>query len=761
MMKKRNVAVAMAAVTMASTVSPLVAQAAEVVNKEMMKSEQVKLINKVRELLAVTYDDETETGYENGQIPELAEGQKASALNSVYEIKVKKTGKIITSITELKEAIKADGDVTIVISDKGHTKDSEGKIIATNSDKYTVRELMELADERIADDEKAAAIEEYNNLKTEAQALLDTFGSGKENEQYASGAASEKTALETAAKELTGSETLNEVKDAKTALETAKKALEDKLVELKGALPFRASKSSTENLDTLVGVEGIVSVSYNDTKNILTINLENAKKIELSEGSEKLDFNSPKKDTADRVVGFNKAKAVDIKTEVLANVTLTDSKLATVEASKLFNGVMLTEEGKSIVKADGSIVTIDDVNYTVSVESEDGVQTVVKDKEFKLVLEFTLEPNTKTSENIVYKVTINSDKKSELEKLLEMVTDNQTTQMATELSGKNRVETAIYVSKELYSNPNASNGSANSIVLVEENSIVDGLTATPLAVAANAPILYTNSTSVQSSVKAEIKRALNYDNQTIADLKDTTVYLVGGENKLSANIVEEMEDLGLKVKRLAGNTRTETSLEVAKEINKIANEDSNVTVSDEAFVVGFEGESDAMSISSRAGKKDAIMPIIVADKDKLSKEAFKFVSEKFKSVDIIGGETVVTESVEEQLVEELTSSKVERVKGANRFETNAAVIEKYYKDANADTVYLAKDGQAKKHELVDSLVGGRLAAEKTAPVVLATNNLSNEQSDAIELVAGKASLVQIGGGVAKTVVEKIAKVLGL
>ncbi len=747
----------MAAVTMAGTVAPLVAQAAEVVNKEMMKSEQVKLINKVRELLAVTYDDETETGYENGQIPELAEGQKASALNSVYEIKVKETGKIITSANDLKEAIKAAGDVTIVISDKGHTKDSEGKIIATNSPKYTVRELMELADGRIAADKALeTAKAEYNTLKASAQEFLKTFDSSGENETYKTQVQTEYDALKASAKELTGSEDLEAVKTAKTALENAKKALEDKLLEVKGAaLSFRASKAVEENLDTLVGVEGIVSVSYDDTKNVLTINLENDKKIELREGSEKLDFASPKKDTANNVVGFNKAKAVDIKTEVLANVTLTDSKLQTVEASKLFNGVMLSEEGKSIVRANRSTVTIDNVNYTVSVESQDGVQTVVKDKKFKLVLEFTLAPKNKTAKNIVYKVTINSDKKSELEKLLEMATDNQNAQMATEVSGKNRVETAISVSKELYSNPEVSGDSANAIVLVEENSIVDGLTATPLAVAANAPILYTNSKSVQSSVKAEIKRALNYDNKTIANLKDTTVYLVGGENKLSANIVKEMEALGLKVKRLAGNTRTETSLEVAKEINKI----DNVKVSEEAFVVGFEGESDAMSISSRAGKRDNIMPIIVADKAKLSEEAFKFVSEKFNSVDIIGGDTVVAESVEEQLVEEFTSSKVERVEGANRFKTNAAVIEKYYQDATI--VYLAKDGQAKKHELVDSLVGGRLAAETTAPVVLATNNLSNEQSDAIELVADKASLVQIGGGVAKTVVEKIAKVLGL
>ena len=62
----------------------------------------------------------------------------------------------------------------------------------------------------------------------------------------------------------------------------------------------------------------------------------------------------------------------------------------------------------------------------------------------------------------------------------------------------------------------------------------------------------------------------------------------------------------------------------------------------------------------------------------------------------------------------------------------------------------------------DALTAANLIAQTNAPVVLATDKLSDEQIDAIRLRAQKAdSLYQVGHGVDRSVMETIASKLGL
>ena len=65
-------------------------------------------------------------------------------------------------------------------------------------------------------------------------------------------------------------------------------------------------------------------------------------------------------------------------------------------------------------------------------------------------------------------------------------------------------------------------------------------------------------------------------------------------------------------------------------------------------------------------------------------------------------------------------------------------------------------------ELVDALAAANFASEMNAPIVLATNKLSKEQENALELNAKNAhALYQVGHGVARDVVKTIAENLGL
>ena len=347
-------------------------------------------------------------------------------------------------------------------------------------------------------------------------------------------------------------------------------------------------------------------------------------------------------------------------------------------------------------------------------------------------------------------VTLRANTKADLEKLIDLL--NGQLGDVTSIIGTNRVDTAIKLSKENY-NKNGSSA-VNDIVLVGEHAIVDGLSAAPLAATKNAPLLLTNSKTLNAEVKEEIKRAMNLkDGITAGQAK--TVYIVGGETVVSKEIELELAKMGLTVKRLAGLNRSTTSLEVAKEVG----------ITNKAFVVGGNGLADAMSIAPVAAREKS--PIIVVDQAKLSDEA-KTTLRSFGTADIIGGETVVSKEVEKEIDSSVLGTST-RVEGKNRKETNAAVITKYYKDNKSNMFYVAKDGtnadlNKVNSELVDALAVAPIAGNQGAPIVLATNDVNTKQAIAINGAKKSTTgnkLVQVGGGVAEAVIKQVKELLGL
>ncbi len=349
------------------------------------------------------------------------------------------------------------------------------------------------------------------------------------------------------------------------------------------------------------------------------------------------------------------------------------------------------------------------------------------------------------------------------------------------LAGSNRYETAVKIAEEYaglttvgvrHETTPSTTANAN-IVLVNGDALVDGLAAAPLAATkvnningkdVSAPILLTEADELPKETKAYLKRILK--NVEIGSLKKVTIHLVGGESVLNKSLERELFHLGFKVERYGGDNREETSLEVAKEVEK-----TNTT--NERFVVGADGEADAMSIAAVAAYNKT--PIIVAKRGGISEDALHTFDEK-ANVAIVGGETVVTEAEENGL--KSVSKAVIRLGGENRKATNAKIIETYYKRSALDSnsgfvgeavgngrtnhVIVAKDGQRKKTELVDALAAANFASEIKAPIVLATDKLSKEQISALELNSKTSTaLYQVGIGVARDVVKTIAEGLNL
>ena len=363
------------------------------------------------------------------------------------------------------------------------------------------------------------------------------------------------------------------------------------------------------------------------------------------------------------------------------------------------------------------------------------------------------------------KFTVTGKNEKDTERMAEWILNEQA--KVDIFAGSNRYATAVKIAEGYAGLTDATvshSGQNANIVLVNGDSLVDGLAASPLAAALStgtykAPVLLTESDRLPKETRAYLKEVIG--NLQINDVKKATIHIVGGEAIVSKGLERELKSLGFSVERYGGDNREATSLEVADKIVDLQN--STGTATKEAFVVGANGEADAMSIAAVASNKTANSqtPIIVAKNGGISEDALYEL--RGKKVVIVGGEASVSKAEEEEIG--LEAEKVSRIGGANRQETNAEVIFKYYvnKFGTAQNVIVAKDGRGKKSELIDALAAANFASQKQAPIVLATNKLTDSQVNALELNAKEAeALFQVGIGVDKdNVVKVIAQRLGL
>ena len=288
-----------------------------------------------------------------------------------------------------------------------------------------------------------------------------------------------------------------------------------------------------------------------------------------------------------------------------------------------------------------------------------------------------------------------------------------TTTSNEEIIGKDRIDTAVKISKDGWS-------SAETVILVNDSAIPDALTATPIAFAKNAPILLTGKAGLNKATAEEIKR-----------LGAKEVIMIGGDAVLSANVEKDLKALKLKVDRVKGATREETALEIAKRLDGIKD------VSEIAVVNGVTGLADAVSVAAAAAERN--MPILLANPKTGLSLVEKFIKDEgITSSFVIGGNKVVADNIVKNLPGK------QRIEGSNRNDTNAKVIEKFYADRNLDNLYLAKDGMENSGHLIDALAVGALAAKNGAPVLIASKKLSATQIDVIN-TKKIDTITQVGG----------------
>lgn len=233
------------------------------------------------------------------------------------------------------------------------------------------------------------------------------------------------------------------------------------------------------------------------------------------------------------------------------------------------------------------------------------------------------------------------------------------------INGSDRYETASLIAQQQ---------DYTTAILVNGLSLVDGLSASGLSGALNAPILLTQTNSIPNTTLNSLNKA-------------STIYLVGGESVISTNIENSLINSGKRVIRLSGADRFTTSYSVASEIEKLKG------VQELYYVNGLRGEADAMSIAPVAAKTGN--PVILTNG---SSTTYRREVPSYS----IGGVSVLTNYFDDFCT---------RISGKDRFETNKNVINKFF--PNKNHVYLSKS-----EELIDALTSSAMQE----PVVLISNN---------------------------------------
>ncbi len=581
MMKKRNVAIAMAAVTLASSVAPAFASSKEVEKYDVNISEAGKLVSKVRELLGKKYDDKTE-----GSVYTIKTNYKLNAEGTALE--KADDNDAIQNATEFANIINAVKNeiLTVSIIDNGHSV-VDGKTVSKEVLKYTKQSELQAEGNKIGNFEEVTQDnrivsakydvdkglfnvklgfyvsydegEKIEELKNESslKAFLSTKGIGKDVTVETCGQARGAWIYKSF-----------DVKVGSNLVDIIKKTTNE-------------SGKVTNNGDIKVIVEGkntpvtTKSLIYNGDQ----IALDNVMNLNPSKETVLTKLETSVK-TLETIKGLADKEAQRIPEKEVATINLTNATLSSVESTKLFDGLVLSEDGKKIseiigAKENGIVAEIDGKSYKITATTS-GIKEVEKDKKYEMTVAFkkTLEGlgTRGLTPGAFEELTITAGTRDELVALESVLTDS--TKAVNDLVGSTRFTTAIKVSNELFPE-----GNAKSIVLVEKDSIVDGLAATPLATMTEAPVLFTDKNLVPSDIIEEMKRALNLKSIPVGKLEETIAatplatmteapVLFTDKNLVPSDIIEEMKR-ALNLKSIPVGKLEETTVYVVGGENKI------------------------------------------------------------------------------------------------------------------------------------------------------------------------------------------------
>lgn len=287
------------------------------------------------------------------------------------------------------------------------------------------------------------------------------------------------------------------------------------------------------------------------------------------------------------------------------------------------------------------------------------------------------------------------------------------------IAGDTRQGTAIDVSRASFAD-----GAAKAVVLSRDDLFADALAGTPLAVKADGPLLTTSPTGLADDVLAEIQRVLPEGRQ---------VLVLGGPHALPASVDEDLEAAGYTTRRIAGETRFHTSVEIA------------AALGDPQLQLLTTGRDfpDALTAGTAAAANDGA--VLLTDHTTPHEAVAAYLEAHDGDQVAVGGPAAEAHPDARPLV------------GADRDTTAVLVAEEFF---DGPTVV----GLARRDLFADALAGGALMARTGGPLVLtATTSVPEVTGDLLCDLGPQLRRTTVFGGpvaisdeVVATVRERVA-----
>ncbi len=292
-------------------------------------------------------------------------------------------------------------------------------------------------------------------------------------------------------------------------------------------------------------------------------------------------------------------------------------------------------------------------------------------------------------------------------------------------AGSDRYETAVMLSRDAYSS------GASTVYIAGGLHFADALSAGPVAAAVDAPLLLVSPTSISTTVRTELER-----------LSPDRIVVVGGVDRVSAEVVAELSSFASEVERIAGADRYETS----RLLVESAFGESGAPL---VFVANGENYPDALTAGAAAGSLGAPVLVLPSFSEELNEQAEALlVALGTAEVRIAGGYPSVPEATETALVEVPGVATVTRYAGSNRYETSELINRAVFE--TLDTAYIATGAN-----YPDALAASAVAAASNAPVVLSSRVCVRTGSLEHLVSSGLSRVIIVGGtpSLASTVAE--------
>lgn len=273
------------------------------------------------------------------------------------------------------------------------------------------------------------------------------------------------------------------------------------------------------------------------------------------------------------------------------------------------------------------------------------------------------------------------------------------------ISSNDRYETSIQISKDKFK-------SSDYVILASGINFPDALSGGVLAGYLKSPVLLVGPKGLTENLKKEIKR-----------LSPKKIYILGGTKMISSDL-EKTLNKNIPTARIAGPNRYDTSLLIAKELQKLG---ANKKIS----IADGKNYPDALAASGAMAKeKTPLVLVNGSDFSKIDTSNVKY---------IFGGKLSIDKDI--------TGAK--RIFGKNRYETSVEIAKNFY--PNSRNVLISSG-----ENYPDALSATSVSAIYDSPILLTkSSSVPAEISKYLKDI--KPSITIIGGenSVNKGTVEKV------